>query len=159
MALAWAFIAQPVPLFRVVFGCLTEQGRNWRGAPPTFARQSRIVRLVIGCRSWRLRSGGGIRIPHGMHRSDHAVNRVKIVGVVTEYPNPQEHVLPRGSTAAYIAGFIVAVAVILLVGFGWWAPNVQAWSNCGAPKSFSLMRGVFERPDLPTCIAIKYSDE
>lgn len=52
--------------------------------------------------------------------------------------------------------FISALVLVLTIfTIGWWLPNASVWQKCGASTSFSLIRGVFEKPDVFTCIGLR----
>lgn len=58
-----------------------------------------------------------------------------------------------------VIALIAFVFVFGAFGFGWWMPNALAWKNCGAPSSFALTRGIWERPDVLTCAGLMLQDE
>jgi hypothetical protein len=63
----------------------------------------------------------------------------------------------RTSTALAIGiPFLVFFVVFTL---GWWVPNAQAWKSCGSTTSFAALRGVWEKPDVLTCVGLHLEQE
>lgn len=59
-------------------------------------------------------------------------------------------------TAVFIVSGLAALGIVAVVfTLGWWAPNMKMWQSCGADSSFALLRGIFEKPDALTCIALQ----
>lgn len=73
------------------------------------------------------------------------------------YPQPQQPPRRRLSKVSPAAAVVVLVVFALVLGvfaFGWWFPNVRMWQTCGANNLFSMLRGLFEKPDVMTCWAL-----